>query len=213
MSHAHKRSLRRVAGTAILALVGMLATTADAAQESQEAQDHVRARPSRPVQITPRLGPPGTEVSLRVVSMPAMTPVQLALGATSGFEALTLGYTTIDGDLSESVVVPEWSTPTETHRFIVFNLYFTAILAESAIFHVTDAEGRVERSGTITESGVGCLVLEDDDGERYRLSGEISDLAVGNRVSLTGTLAESTDGCGDDLRLDLRLAGRAGGPS
>lgn len=174
--------------------------------DGEQEQDHVNARPTRPVRLTPRIGPPGTQVSLIVASMPAMTPVQLALGATgTGFEALALGYTTIDGDLQESVVVPEWSKPEETHRFIVFNLYFTAILAESAIFHVTDADGAVRRTGTVVQAGPGCLALEDADGERYRLTGATSALTAGEELSLQGTLTESTAGCGEGLSLDLHL--------
>lgn len=193
-------------GRVVVALVAVVALLVGASSASPQEQTHVDRRPGRPVEISPRIGPPGTEVSLKVASMPAMTPVQLALGATgTGFEALSLGYTTMDGDLQESVVVPEWSKPEETHRFIIFNLYFTTILAESAIFHVTDADGAVARTGTVMELGPGCLVLEDDDGERYRLKGATSGLAVGNRASVQGMLSESTEGCGEDLSLDLHL--------
>lgn len=199
---------RHAAAAGAVLLIGALTAggAVGATGSAAPVQDHVNARPNRPVVVSPRLGPPGTQVSLRVLSMPAMTPVQLALGATgTGFEALALGYTSMDGELQELVVVPEWSKPDETHRFIIFNLYFTAILAESAIFHVTDADGVVERVGTVAQSGPGCLFLEGDDDERYRLRGATDELTVGDAVSLAGRLVESTEGCGEDLSLDLEI--------
>lgn len=201
------RPLTAIAAIVAIVLIGAIARHA-AAQPPQEpaAQQHVDARAGRVVEITPRVGPPGTEVTLEASSMPSLTPVQLAIGATrSGFEAIALGFTTIDGDLEATVVVPDWAKADQTHRFIAFNLYFSAILAESPIFHVTDAEGRVMRTGTIGSAGPGCPTLEGDDGERYRLTGDTVDLRVGEHVRLEGLLSENDAGCGEELSFDLEV--------
>lgn len=163
-------------------------------------------RVARVAAISPRIGPPGTHVTLKVEGMPALTPVQLAIGAThTGFEALLLGLTTVDGDLQESVEVPAWARRDQTHRFIVFNLYFSAVLAESAIFHVTDTDGLVVREGEVRRAAPACLTLEGDDGERYHVIGATGELEVGARARLEGTLTESPQMCEEGLSLDLEL--------
>jgi hypothetical protein len=202
------RPLTLIAAIAGVAITGMMVPRAYS-QPPQEpaAQQHVDARAGRVVEISPRVGPPGTEVTLRASSMPSLTPVQLAIGATrSGFEAIALGFTTIDGDLEAVVTVPDWAKPEQTHRFIAFNLYFSSILAESPIFHVTDAAGRVVREGTVGSAGAACPTLEGDDGERYRLTGDTGDLRVGEHVRLQGPLSENDAGCGEELWFDLEVA-------
>lgn len=160
---------------------------------------------ARVLEVSPRIGPPGTPVTVKAVGMPSLTPVQLSLGATGGFEALALALTSIDGEVEGVLEVPEWAQRDETHRFIAFNLYFTAILAESAIFHVTDVDGVVEREGEIGRAGEACLTLEGDDEERYRLTGATDGLVVGGHAQLEGVLSLSTEGCGEELTLALEL--------
>lgn len=172
-------------------------------------QAHEGTRVARVLEVTPRLGPPGTAVTVKAIGMPSLTPVQLSLGATgTGFEALALALTSIDGEVEGVLEVPEWAKREETHRFIAFNLYFTAILAESPIFHVTDADGVVVREGEIGRIGATCVTLEGDDEERYRLTGATGDLVVGERARLEGVLTAPEgplEGCGDAPLLTLQL--------
>lgn len=204
------RTLSSLAVMVALAVAGVLhgpphTAAADAAAPAP-AQAHEGGHVTRVVEVTPRIGPPGTMVTLTVGRMPALTPVQVALGATrTGFEALALGLTTIDGDLQESVEVPDWAGGEQTHRFIVFNAYFSAILAESAVFHVTDADGGVVREGEVGSAGPACLTLEGDDGERYRLAGATANLQAGSRARLEGVLSEAPEGCGEGLSLNLEV--------
>jgi hypothetical protein len=185
---------------------GAAAAPLPAAAPAGHPQAHEEGPSARDMEISPRVGPPGTRVTLSATRMPSLTPVQLAIGATrSGFEALALGLTTIDGDLHESVVVPAWAKSDQIHRFLVFNLYFSAVLAESALFHVTGADGSVVREGVVTRAEPGCLALAGDDGERYRLRGRTAELSVGERVRVEGKLSESSEGCGEELSLDLEL--------
>ncbi|MCH7825673.1 MAG: hypothetical protein IH849_12795 [Acidobacteria bacterium] len=197
---------------AILALI-LAGTLHGGPGEASELEDrpaasrnqHVR-RVVREVELSPRLGPPGTRVILRASLLPALTPVQLVIGGTqSGFEGLALGQTDADGNFEGVVEVPSWSKRDQLHRFIVFNLYFSTVLAESAIFHVTDADGVVVRNGELGSSGSECTTLEGDDGERYRLIGATDELEAGNRVVVEGVLSESDEGCGEGLSLDLTL--------
>ncbi len=175
------------------------------ARTAASRNQHVR-RVVREVELSPRIGPPGTLVSVRSSLLPALTPVQLVIGGTqSGFEGLALGQTDADGNFEGAVEVPSWSKRDQLHRFIVFNLYFSTVLAESTIFHVTDADGVVVRDGQIGSSGSECTTLEGDDGERYRLIGATDELEVGDRVVAEGVLSESDAGCGEGVSLDLTL--------
>lgn len=176
-------------------------------QEQRPGADppHV-GRVVRAVEQSPRIGAAGTQVTLNARGLPALTPVQIVIGATRlGFEELALAQTSIDGEMEATVVIPEWSKRGQPHRFIVFNVYFSSVLAESGIFHVTDAEGKVVREGWVGTSGSACVVLEGDDGEGYRLIGPTDRLQIGDRASVEGVLRESEDGGGEGLSLNLEL--------
>lgn len=210
----HREFDLRWTGVSLL-MAGLLAASAASGSTSTSPataagtpQAHEGGPVARVLEVTPRLGPPGTSVTVKAIGMPSLTPVQLALGATGGFEALALALTSIDGEVEGVLAVPDWAKRDETHRFIAFNLYFTAILAESPIFHVTDADGVVVRQGEVGRIGATCLTLEGDDEERYRLTGATGDLVVGERTLLEGVLTvpeAPTEGCGDEPLPALQL--------
>lgn len=176
------------------------------AQDGPERQQGHAERRIRVLEQSPRIGPVGTRATLTASHMPALTAVQVVMGgARSGFEELALTQTNLDSELHVVVEVPEWAQSDRPHRFIVFNVYFSAVLAESGIFHVTDANGRVTREGRVGSAGDGCTTLEGNDGERYRLTGNTDSLTQGQHTTLQGTLTESTEGCGEGLSLDLSV--------
>jgi hypothetical protein len=180
-------------------------------QGAAEQEPHIAERVVRTVELTPRIGTAGTRVTLTASRLPSLTPVQIVIGATrSGFEGLVLAQTSIDGDLRASVEIPGWTHRDQPHRFLVFNAYFSSVLAESGIIHVTDADGRVVREGTVGSAGPACATLEGDDGERYRLVGRTQDLVAGDRAVVEGVIREADDGCGENLSFELVLASNGG---
>lgn len=183
---------------ALLALTVFIVPVFGAAQEpDDEAETGVTTILSphaaeRPAYIFPASGPPGTEVTLRVSLLPALTPVQVALGGTrSGFEALTFALTDEKGQLVETVRIPEWAERDRTHRFILFNAYFTAVYAATGYFHVTDSEGYLLREGEVLSVGPGCPTLTGLDNEVYSLAGDVQPLSVGSRIRVEGTIDRS----------------------
>ena len=209
---ANPRTWRVPLAAVIVALIlaGMLHGGPGEASELEDrtaaSQDQHVQRVVREMELSPRLGPPGTVVSVRASLLPALTPVQLVIGGTqSGFEALALGQTDADGNFAGVVEVPSWSKRDQLHRFIVFNLYFSTVLAESTIFHVTDADGAVVRDGQIGSSGSECTTLDGSDGERYRLIGATDGLDAGDTVVVEGVLSESDEGCGEGLSFELMV--------
>ena len=148
---------------------------------------HVRA----PV-FEPTSGPPGTSVTVRSQSLPALTPIYLGIGAArSSFEVLSELVTDERGELERVVVIPSWATADRSHYFVLVDVYFRP-LAVSRPFHVTNPDGTIVRRGRITGEGVTCLALREDteDQELYTLAGAVDGLAVGEQVVVTGRIAE-----------------------
>lgn len=182
----------------VLALALSL-NTVDATAQSRVDSDPGRLQRSID-RIEPSLGAPGAEIVVSSGEMPSMTGLRLGLGAANvGFEELTDFVTTEEGDFSATITVPDWAERDRVHRFIVFDLYFRPI-ALSGPFHVTDADGLVEREGRV-EAGGGCLRLVDVDEVEYALEGATEAMPPpGSSITLVGRIREGST-CGVDFTL------------
>ena len=179
---------RVLSGTIALPL--LLSTAAAAA-----AQAHPNpATPDSLRQIQtmePRMGPPGTEVSLYTENIPLQARVVVGMGAIgTGFEELGAGDQGEFGEIGATVNVPESATWDRAVVFIIFNGNF-APTGLSDPFHVTDAAGRVQRTGTIVGEENGCVTFEDRDGYMYSLAGDLGDAEPGDSVILEGAVSRS----------------------
>ena len=154
------------------------------------ALDPVHAR--APV-FSPRSGPVGTDVTVETSDLPAVTPVYLGIGATrSSFEVLSELVTDEYGEMSEVIQIPSWATTDRTHFFVLVDVYFRP-LAVSEAFHVTEPDGTVTRRGEVTDRGVECLTLrEDESDELYSLTGATEGLTAGDSIVVVGTIAEAS---------------------
>ncbi|HEX2834070.1 MAG TPA: DUF5818 domain-containing protein [Thermoanaerobaculia bacterium] len=56
----------------------------------------------------------------------------------------------------------------------------------------TTTNGRITVTGTISDEGVECLALRGDDGKLYTLGRPRNPPASGQRVRVTGTIAETS---------------------
>jgi hypothetical protein len=199
-------ALSRWTAAAVLLCLSTVLSPRIAAQERVVGEPRIQPvhAVERPTQLLPASGPPGTEVTLRASLLPALTPVQVAIGGTrSGFEALTLALTDHNGELVETVTVPSWAARDRAHRFIIFNAYFSAVYAATGLFHVTDEEGRVLREGSISTSEGGCPLLHGVDNEQYALVGAVDgSLRPGTRVVVEGRLTRS-EPCGEVPALEV----------
>jgi len=141
--------------------------------------------------MEPRIGPPGTEVSLYTENIPLQARVVVGLGAIgTGFEELGTGDQGEFGEIGATVSVPETATWDRAVVFIIFNGNF-APTGLSDPFHVTDEAGRIQRTGTIAGQENGCVTFEDRDGYFYTLAGAVGDAAAGDYLIVEGTASRS----------------------
>ena len=138
--------------------------------------------------VEPRLGPPGTVVEVYTENLPPQAKIHVGVGAMrAGFEALAEGTQEIWGEVSATVTVPGYADWARPLVFIVFNGVFSPI-GISDPFHVTNEDGMVQRTGRITDEGLGCITLRDNDQYVYALSGDLDDLKPGDEVVVEGSI-------------------------
>lgn len=142
--------------------------------------------------IVPTSGAPGSEVAVKSGSMPAITPIRIGFGATTGFEALDMILTSEAGEFSTRAVVPEWASWDRAYRFIVFDVYFRPI-ALSEPFYATSKEGLVYREGRINRSSASCVTITQINGEVHALTGaDTAQLRTGTTAGVEGSIAGSS---------------------
>jgi len=146
--------------------------------------------------VVPRSGPPGTQVEIYTENLPPQAKIHVGVGAMrAGFEALAEGTQQIWGEVSATVRVPDYASWERPIVFIVFNGIFSPI-GISDPFHVTNDDGFVQRTGRITDEGLACVTLRDNDQYMYALAGDVAELKPGDEVVVEGpvTLSGSCSG-------------------
>ena len=125
-------------------------------------------------------------------SMPAITPIRLGFGATTGFEALEMILTSEAGEFSTKALVPEWASWDRAYRFIVFDVYFRPI-ALSDPFYATSKEGLVYREGRVNRPSASCVTITQLNGEVHALAGaDTAQLRTGASAGIEGTIVGPT---------------------
>lgn len=195
---SHAVRLGPIALALLLPLVPVLRSSAASAQEPLGARGHPPLPDSemnRPHSLSRLSGPPGTEVTIQMEQLPAITPLWLGIGATrSGFEALQMVITDTKGQFSQAVSIPASAGSDRAYVFIVFDAYFNR-LALTRPFDVTGLDGTVQRRGQIGARVGGCVSLKADDGVIYALAGQLPAIAAEEQVIVEGLPLESAEDC------------------
>jgi len=187
-----------------LGLIPLLVLAVGATKARAQETGTPRERVQRTIDhVEPLVGAPGDEITVSSGDMPSMTALRVGIGAANvGFEQLTDFVTSMDGDFSVTVTVPDWAEPDRVHRFILFDLYFRPI-ALSGPFHVTDADGHVRRQGRVTEASGRCLRFVDVDEVEYALEGNDASLpSAGTEATLAGSVHAGSS-CGAPFTLTV----------
>lgn len=162
--------------------------------------------PALAVEISPRAGPVGTEVEVRMEGLPPATELVLGFGILrGGYEWIGRAETDASGRLISEVEVPEWAGVDAVHYFFV-TLPDRPPLGTSPGFHVTAPDGSLQARGRITEEGLGrgFTALRDEFEELYCLQGAVEGARPGERFSAEGRLGDP-ETCPDGI--PVRVAG------
>ena len=189
MSNRSFRPIRAARGLLTLAALSLAWTLTAPDAAAQRIREYATIDSLRHIQsVEPRMGPPGTVVDVYTENLPPQAKIHVGVGAMrAGFEALAEGTQEIWGEVSATVRVPGYANWERPLVFIVFNGVFSPI-GISDPFHVTDDNGMVQRTGRITDEGLGCVTLRDNDQYVYALSGDLGDLSPGDEVVVEGTI-------------------------
>lgn len=146
-----------------------------------------------PLPIAPRGGAIGTEVILEATGLPPQANLLVAFANLQSYQLLQPVTTDSDGRFTTTEKVPPWAKVGGVHYFFA-SFSDERPLALSGGFHVTTADGTVQVRGTIGDQADSCIELRNTRDVLYRLVGGIGDLLPGDRVSVTGTIADA-DAC------------------
>ncbi|MDC0160638.1 hypothetical protein OAJ07_04220 [Gemmatimonadales bacterium] len=156
-----------------------------------EGQRRVAPDSLRMIQeIEPLHGPRGTMVTVYTENLPLQAKVHVGVGATrTGFEALSEGEQGMWGEVSGAIAIPETAPYDRALLIVAFDAIFAPI-GLSDPFHVTRADGTLERTGRITDEGVECLAMRDGDEFLYTLVGNTDGLSDGELVVVEARYVE-----------------------
>ena len=173
-------------------LAGAFVLWTSSADDAQAQRRYATIDSLRHIQsVVPRIGPPGTVVEVYTENLPPQAKIHVGVGAMrAGFEALAEGTQEIWGEVSATVRIPDYANWERPIVFIVFNGVFSPI-GISDPFHVTNEDGMVRRTGRITDEGLQCVTLRDNDQYMYALNGDLEGLNPGDEVVVEGTISES----------------------
>jgi hypothetical protein len=161
---------------------------ADAAAQRRVAPDSLRMIQ----EVSPLFGPPGTEVTVFTENLPLQAKVHLGVGATrTGFEALHEAEQGMWGEVSGTIRIPETAPSNRAVLLVAFDAIFAPI-GLSEPFHVTSADGLLQRTGQMTDEGVECPAMRDTDGFLYTLIGDVGELDEGEAVVVEARYVETS---------------------
>lgn len=186
------------------------------------------------ISVEPLTGPPRADVQVRVTGFPPDVVVDVGFGAPdSAHEVIARTSTGGDGSTAAAVKVPARAVP---GRPYVFTAAYPPSLLRlvSDTFTVTAAgtpvpagdtapggtmgtgtqgdaaarAGEVRVTGRLTDEGVECPALRGDDGMLYTLTGDTAGFRPGDRVTVTGEVAEMSI-CMQGTTIGVRTIERA----
>ncbi|MDX1656998.1 MAG: DUF5818 domain-containing protein, partial [Candidatus Competibacteraceae bacterium] len=158
-------------------------------------------RTVRDVDISPESGPAGSTVTLTASGFPPSTPVEIGVGRHRSEYRIIEGMTTdARGRLETQARLPDHAERGERWVFVVLPVgqgretvseVFT-VGSNRPGRSVGELMGIKEVRGVLTDEGVECQALRGDDGRLYTLGGDLEGFGVGDRVRVTGQVAQAS---------------------
>lgn len=183
-------------------LFGALLPLAAALQADAQSAEDIRHVQS----VEPLSGPVGTTVRVYTENLPYQASTHVGFGSSQvGFEVLAKADQDARGAVSAALDIPAWATWDRPLVLLVFNGLFNPI-GRSDPFHVTNAEGLIQRSGSITHVEGDCVDFRDEDDFLYSLEGLLPEFDEGDEVIVEGVPTRSAQ-CGSGLAIRVEHVG------
>lgn len=150
--------------------------------------------PAEPtLDIAPRSGTAGADVRLTAQGFAAGERVGIGFGPPqSEYEIVAHATADASGDVATTVRVPDWAEGGRDYLFVAVpeGPGEKAISSAFSVEASGAGEAEVEVTGVLTDEGVECPALRADSGDLYTLAGDTGRFGSGDRVEVTGTVAE-----------------------
>ena len=143
-----------------------------------------------PLPITPRGGAIGTVVGLEATGLPPQSNLLIAFANLQAYQLMQRVTTDDKGYFTTTQEVPPWAMVGEVH-YLFASFSDERPLAMSEGFHVTTADGIVLVRGKIGDQDESCVELINSGDVFYHLVGPIGERSLGDRVTVTGTIADA----------------------
>jgi hypothetical protein len=154
--------------------------------------------------ISPRGAPVDGAVTLSMAGLPPLQAVRIGFGSFGQYEVVGRAEADELGNISVNLRVPTWAQRDGVHFFFV-SLGGQVARALSDPFHVTAPDGIARIAGTInSEPAMGCVGLVGPYDTLYTLAGDVRGWSPGQRVQVTGTVADSAPCGGEGLPISVR---------
>jgi hypothetical protein len=192
----HTRSKHAAAAAAVLGLA--LAAACANRDEVDIGFPEQPAPPESGMQIafTPDGGPVGTPVTVSAQGFAPEQAVVIGFGPPeSEYEVIERVRTDGFGNVTATVEVPDWAEAGRSYVWVVAEPDAQPKVIADDHFRVraggTAPGDTVRIRGTVTGAGVECPAVRTDRGRLYTLATrDLQDVAEGDRVVVTGTLAD-----------------------
>jgi hypothetical protein len=159
--------------------------------EIQNRESYARGR----LFVSPREAEPGESVTLSGRGLPPGVRLQLVAGRTPSRLALVQTVRVDDyGQISELSRVPEWARPGR-NLFFALQTRGGRLVALARPVQVVESDNdaqdeQITVTGELLAPTATCPRLAGDDGRIYALAGSLRQFETGDRVRVTGELAE-----------------------
>ena len=166
----------------------------DRAEPAEQAgSTQASARPSendRPPFLSSKGGPPGTPVTVSMSGLVMNARLEVGFGGFVEHEIISRVQSDADGTVSITLPIPATARP-GVHFFFLAEEDGSPF-AVSNPFLVTAADGSIRLRGRVTDEGVECTAMRGLGDELYTLVGELGNPAPGARVTVEGTIAQTS---------------------
>ena len=166
---------------------------AEPAEKVDASQAQVSASATeqeRPPFLSARGGPPGTPVTVSMSGLVMNQRLDVGFGSFVENEIVQQVQADQDGDLSVTLPIPARARP-GVHYFFLAEQAGSSF-AVSSPFLVTASDGSIRLRGQITNEGAECTTMRSVGDVLYTLVGELGSPAPDARVTVDGTIAETS---------------------